>query len=98
MRRAGLYNPMSPDQHYNDRFSYNGFLYRVEEYEPKGWLQGEYLMVDIMGRELKPDELVTDSFPFWQLDSTPLTPGQTLPWPNTPPYDLEDDPGPDPVP
>lgn len=89
IRRSGITHPISSEQHYNDRFAYNGFLFRVETYQPKGWLQGEFIMVDVMGRQYKGDELVTDHFPFWELDSAAHLPGNALSWPNTQPTDWE---------
>lgn len=91
MRGAGLESPEDPDLHYGDRYAYQGALYRVEQYEPKGWLGGVWIMIDVQGREFKEEELEADTFPFWQTDaqSTPWTPGQQLDWPATQPTDWE---------
>lgn len=94
MRDSGLASPFNPAAHFNDRFSYNGFLYRADDYAPRGWLHGAYLMVDISGRQLKEEELYEDTPDFWETPqaSTAWTPGQQLAWPPTQPDQLEDTP------
>lgn len=95
MRRVGLEMPVDPSKHFNDRFSYNGFLYRVDEWQPRGWLLGQYMMVDVVGTQVKTEEIAEDAFPFSPPPATslPWTPGQALDWPNTQPQDVprEDD-------
>jgi hypothetical protein len=97
MSRTGLQNPLDPSKHFNDRFSYKGFLYRVDQWQPRGWLFGQYMMVDVMGTEVKTEELTEDNFPFAPIaPSIPWTPGQALDWPNTLPQDwprTQDDDG-----
>lgn len=88
MRTSGLQNPLDPAAHFNDRYSYNGFLYRVDGYNPRGWIHNTYLMVDVNGTQLKPEELQSDSFPFNETPGTSSawTPGQQLGWiPTGPP-------------
>lgn len=91
MRRSGLRQPMDPAFHFNDRYAYNGFLYRVEAYSPRGWLHDTYLMVDVQGREMKEEEFETDVFPIGEnpLAATAWTPGQLLDWQSRQPGDWE---------
>jgi hypothetical protein len=93
MRRSGLDAPLDPDRHFDDRFGYNGFLYRVESYVPRGWMLGTYIMVDVSGRQLKPDELQTDVYPFWEVGSTAHTQGESLDWPDVTPDFRDQQPG-----
>lgn len=93
MRRSGLAAPLDADHHFNDRFSYNGFLYRVESFSPKGWLMGTYLMVDVTGRQLKADELMTDAYPFWEVASTAHTQADSLDWPDVARINRDTQPG-----
>jgi hypothetical protein len=93
-RRVGLQNPMDPSKHFNDRFVHQGFLYRVDSYTPKGWISDQYFMVDVLGTEVKTEELADEKLPgtspFDALagtPSTPWTPGQALDWPETQPSD-----------
>jgi hypothetical protein len=82
MSGLGLINPQDPEQHFNDRFAYRGKVYRVGSYEPNGWLGGAYLMIDVAGAELMPDELMTDTTPEVEAQgSAPAwIPGQRLDW------------------
>ncbi len=93
----GLLTPLDPAQHFNDRFSYRGKVYRVDSYKPTGWMAGTYLMLDVGGTEVMPDELMTDlTPPIESADAvTPWTPGQRLDWPAVFPNDwgTEDSPG-----
>lgn len=99
--RVGLQTPLDPAKHFNDRFSYNGFLYRVDKWSPRGWLFGQYMMVDVSGTQVKTEELAEDATPFApsQTDapvvtSLPWTPGESLNWPALQPQDwnqAEDD-------
>jgi len=91
IKSGALRHAFDPDYHYNDRYSYNGFLYRVESFSPRGWLHGAYLMVDITGRQMKEEEFETDQFPIGQAESTltAWTPGQALVWNPRQPSDWE---------
>lgn len=91
MRESGLMSPLDPAAHYNDRFFYNGTLYRVENYAPKGWVHDTWINVDVAGRQIKQEELESDNFEFWEDPSTATawTPGEQLTWPATQPGDLE---------
>lgn len=97
MIRSGLQDPLDPAKHFNDRFSYNGFLYRVDSWAPRGWLVGRYMNVDVMGTEVKTEELAGDNTPFTPpAPSLPWTPGEALDWPNLQQQDwnrAEDDDG-----
>lgn len=90
LKKAGLQHSLDPDLHFNDRLWYQGKLYRVERYTPKGQVFGRYTMVDIDGRQLKPDELQDSSMPFADEPGTetPWTPGEELDWSNR---DITDD-------
>lgn len=91
LRRSGLRQSLDPAFHYNDRFAYRDFPYRVEEYAPKGWLGGAYLIVDVTGRQLKEEEFETDAFPMGETAqaATYWTPGQQLDWQSRQPSDWE---------
>lgn len=91
MRSSGLRYPFDPAAHYNDRYFYNGFLYRVDTYAPRGWVHNAYNMVDVTGRQLKEEEFRTDTFPIGEADTqaTQWTPGQRLAWQSNLPGDEE---------
>jgi hypothetical protein len=76
----------------NDRFIYKSNLYRVQSYVPRGWLKGLFFMVDIVGVQLKPGDLYTDPFPFWQPPTPPWGPAERLSWPVVPPTSWMDSP------
>lgn len=80
---GGFYHPLNPDDHFNDRFLFQGKLYRVSTYRPQGQLYvGGYLMVDVWGTQIKPAETYTDSTTY-ETEGTQVewTPGQMLNWP-----------------
>jgi hypothetical protein len=85
MRKLGLGHPENPDDHMSDRFAYQSKLYQVDTYEIRGWLGGQYLMVDVAGIEMKPGDLYTDPFPFWQSVSTPWGPAEQMNLPHVQP-------------
>lgn len=95
LREAGLQHPQDPNWHFNDRIAYNGVLFRVEEYAPKGWLHNAYLMIDVSLRQFKEEEMESDAFPIGEspTTSTPWTPGQQLDWPALQPTDWENHDG-----
>jgi hypothetical protein len=92
MRSSGLRAPFDPAAHFNDRYLYNGFLYRVESYAPRGWVHNAYNMVDVTGRQVKEEELESDTFPLGEADTASVqwTPGQQLAWRPGLPANLED--------
>jgi hypothetical protein len=92
MRKQGLGNPEDPFSHMNDRFAYKSNLYRVQSYAPRGWLTGMWFMVDIVGVQLKPADLYTDPFPFWQPPTPPWGPAERVNWPVVPPTSWTDSP------
>lgn len=81
MRKIGLGHPENPADHMNDRFSYKSKLFRVQDYVPRGELIAQYLMVDVVGTELKEADLQTDPFPFWVPPTTPWGPQEQMNWP-----------------
>lgn len=86
MGRAGLHRPMAPEAHLNDRYFFQGRLYRVESYAPRGQIYGTFIMVDVAGTELMPQELQTNvaiSEP--EGTPTPWTPGEMLDMPDVTP-------------
>lgn len=93
LRETGLRHPEDPTWHFNDRIAYNGILFRIEQYEPKGWLHNAYLMIDVSARQFKDDELETDTFPLGEPVGTsmPWKPGEQLNWPALRPSDWEND-------
>lgn len=89
---SGIRYPEDPARHFNDRFFYNGKLYRIDSYTPKGWVGGVYNMIDISGPEVMADELVSDRTPPFRPygTSAPWQPGEVLNWPPALPHDVGD--------
>lgn len=66
MRKAGVTNPLDTDNHFFDRFEFNGFLYRIVSYEKQGFVHGTYLTIAVDGVQVKDDELPIDQTPFYE--------------------------------
>lgn len=64
MRKAGVRNPLDTDNHFFDRFEYDGFLYRITSYEKQGFVHGTYMTIAVDGTQVKGDELVIDYSPW----------------------------------
>lgn len=61
VRKSGIVNIDTPDQHFGDRIEWNGKLYDLEEYRLQGLMHGQYLTIAIDGHEVKEEELEEDA-------------------------------------
>lgn len=51
----------SPDAHLADRFEYKDAIWTPNRIWPRGALRGEFVVVSVSARQVKPDELVNDA-------------------------------------
>lgn len=73
LKRAGIPNPTDRGAHTNDRIDYDGRLFSVDSFNPRGRISNNVFTVTVQCLEIKDDELQVGDQTWWTDTRPPVT-------------------------